>query len=102
MYKRVVFFGSMLLLFTGCGTVNSTVSKRETIKRDITCYVEDSSFVLKLEDGQIVKYIDSVDGELGQETVDILNQEHLVGVTDNEEALEIMSEALSDLDGYCE
>jgi len=94
---------TLVFLFTGCSiSGNDNFFKRDVLKKDITCYVDDSNFVLKLEDGQIVKYIDSVDGELGQETVDILNDEHLVGITDNEQALKIMNEALSDLGGYCE
>ena len=85
-----------LFLIVGCG------AKKEVVKGEITCTTEDSKFNLILEDGQIVSYIDSVDGDLGQETVDILNSEHLVGVSDNDEALRIMSAALKDLDGYCE
>lgn len=99
--KKIFFIAIVLFLFTGCSIFNNTPVK-EVLKKDITCNTEDSSFVLKLENGQIVSYIDSVDGELGQETVDILNQEHLVGITDNDEALKIMDNALSDLDGHCE
>lgn len=100
MYKKV-FLLFVLVCLTGCGISSNTI-KKDVLKKDITCHVDDSNFILKLEDGQIVSYIDSVDGELGQETVDILNQEHLVGISDNDEALTIMNEALSDLDGYCE
>ena len=39
---------------------------------------------------------------LGQETVNILNEEHLVGNTDNDNALKIMNGALADLNGRCE
>jgi len=97
------FFACFLVLFliTGCG-VNSSKPKKNVVKGEITCTADGSNFNLLLEDGQIVKYIDSIDGELGQETVDILNQEHLVGVTDNDTALSIMDNALKDLDGHCE
>lgn len=100
--KKIVFVIFVLFLFTGCSNSLNNTPPKEVLKKDITCYTDDSSFVLKLEDGQIVSYIDSVDGELGQETVDILNQEHLVGNTDNDEALKIMNKALSDLGGRCE
>ncbi len=107
MYKKVIFSFAVLLLFTGCsGIKSSDVSskkfKKNVIKAEFICNTEDSNFNLFLEDGQIVKYIDSVDGELGQETVDILNSEHLVNVTDNDEALKIMDAALKDLNGHCE
>ena len=96
--KKIVIFMALVCL---CGCSNG-VSKKEPVKAEISCFTEDSKFNLFLEDGQIVKYVDSIDGELGQETVDILNGEHLVGITDNDEALKIMDRALKDLDGHCE
>ncbi len=101
MCKKFLCLFLMLVLITGCNGGKSDDNKI-VLKKDITCHVDDNSFVLKLENGQIVKYIDSVDGELGQETVNILNEEHLVGVDDNDVALRIMNSALSDLNGYCE
>lgn len=106
MYKRICCFLALFLL-VGCSVSTDMESSgvqnnREVLKKEITCTVDDSSFTLMLEDGQIVSYIDSVDGDLGQEPVDILNEEHLVGVNDNDEALRIMDTALKDLDGYCE
>lgn len=95
--KRIIV---LMALVCVCGCSNA--SKKEIMKSEISCYTEDSKFNLFLEDGQIVKYVDSVDGELHQETVDILNEEHLVGITDNDEALSIMDKALKDLDGHCE
>ena len=85
-----------LLFVVGCS------AKKEVVRGEISCITEDSKFNLILENGQIVSYIDSIDGELGQETVDILNSEHLVGVTDNDETLRIMDTALKDLEGHCE
>ena len=101
MWKKFFACFFVLFLITGCGSVSSKV-KKNVVKGEIACTADGSNFNLLLEDGQIVKYIDSVDGELGQETVDILNQEHLVGVTDNDVALSIMDNALKDLDGHCE
>ena len=98
--KKIIVFMALICL-CGCGSSKTGV-KKEVIKGEISCVTEDSKFNLFLEDGQIVKYVDSVDGELGQETVDILNAEHLVGVIDNDEALKIMSNALRDLNGKCE
>lgn len=103
MFKRVMCCMSLLLLLTGCDdTVVGNKKSNNVVKGEITCTVDGSNFNLLLENGQIVKYIDSIDGELGQETVDILNNEHLVGVTDNAEALRIMDVALNDLGGHCE
>lgn len=94
------FLVIFMFLFVLCGCSSKKVNKQVS-KRDINCYADGSSFTLMLEDGQIVKYIDSVDGDLGQEVVDILNEEHLMGVTDNDVAFDIMNVALSDLGGYC-
>lgn len=94
---------TLLLLILLCGCANTKLeTKKEIIKGTMTCNVEDSTFILELENGQIVKYIDSVDGELPQETVDIINEEYLVGITDNEEAVKAMNEGLKDLEGHCE
>ena len=98
MVRKFIVFSFSFLFLVGC---SSGVTVKESIKGEMECVVEDSRFTLMLEDGQIVKYIDSVDGELGSEIVDILNDEHLVGVTDNDEAIRIMNASLNDLDGYC-
>lgn len=95
MNKKIILCLALLFV-AGCG------AKKEVVRGEISCTTEDSKFNLVLEDGQIVNYIDSIDGDLSQETVDILNSEHLVGVTDNDEALRIMDIALKDLDGHCE
>jgi hypothetical protein len=103
MFKKSIIFLLVFLFVTGCGLGDSNSTKSiEVARKDISCHSDDSDFVLKLENGQIVKYIDSVEGELGQEVVDILNSEHLVGNTDNDNALRIMNIALTDLGGYCE
>ncbi len=94
--KKIIIFVALVFL---CGC---SFGKKEVVRAEISCYTEDSKFNLFLENGQIVKYVDSIEGELHQETVDILNEEHLVGITDNDEALKIMDIALKDLDGHCE
>lgn len=94
---KLFFLSFTLLFFTGCG-----VSKKEVVRNDIFCSSEDSSFVLTLEDGKAVKYVDSIDGELGQETVDIINEEHLSNVSDNDRAFSIMDSVMKDLGGSCE
>ena len=99
MFKRFIYFLPILFLMSGCIKIEAP---KEIIKGTMNCVVEDSTFTLELENGQIVKYIDSVDGELPQETVDILNEEYLVGVTDNDEAIRLMNEGLKDLEGHCE
>ena len=98
MFRRNFLFIVFMFFFVGC----SSKPVKEVSRKDINCHVDESNFVLKLEDGQIVKYIDSVDGDLGQEVVNILNEEHLQNVSDNDEALRIMNAALSDLNGGCE
>lgn len=115
--RKTCFLLLFLIVFTGCGTKSlnevesgndnssgKTVKKsnKAVQKAEFHCSAEGDVFTLLLEDGQIVSYIDSVDGDLGQNPVDILNEEHLVGVTDNAEALKRMNIALKELDGYCE
>ena len=103
-----------LVPFLLCGCSFSVVGKNEAsnsnmnaiskpvVNGKMKCVTEDSEFMLELSNGQIVRYIDSVDGELPQETVDILNEEHLLGVTDNDTAILRMNEGLKDLGGHCE
>ena len=104
--KRFFLVLGVVFLLCGCssnGVADSFSSKSKVVvKGSMSCVVEDSEFVLELENGQIVKYIDSVDGELSQDTVNILNEEYLVGVTDNDEAIRRMNEGLKDLEGHCE
>lgn len=102
MHKHIFLSLSILALLCGCSATETNSKPKEIIKGEMNCTVEEDKFTLMLENGQIVKYIDSVEGELGQETVDILNEEYLVGVTDNEEAVRIMNESLKDLEGHCE
>lgn len=100
---RKIFLLFVLFFLFGCSrdsVVNDVV--KNIVRSEITCTTDDSKFNLILENGQIVKYIDSIDGELGQEIVDILNSEHLIGVSDNDKALNIMDSALKDLNGHCE
>ncbi|MBP3920532.1 MAG: hypothetical protein J6D28_03090 [Bacilli bacterium] len=95
MYKKILVT-TLFLLTIGC-----TSKPKEIIRKEITCTVEENNFTLVLENGQITKYIDEIEGDLGQETVDILNEEHLLGIKDNDEALKIMDQALKDLGGSC-
>lgn len=97
--KKIILLTAILLV--GCtNTKEVKEEKKEILKKEISCSVEGSNFKLILENGQITKYIDEVEGEL-EETVGILNEEHLKGVNDNDKATEIMNEALKDLGGYC-
>lgn len=95
MCKRFFCSLVLLLLFTGCN------AEKKVIEFEINCFTEDSSFILKLQNGQVVQYIDSIEGDLGEDIVDILNDEYLTGVTDNDSALKIMNNSLSPLGGFC-
>lgn len=106
MKKILICF--MIIFVCGCSNSNETkeqinknIEKQEVVSKTIECNTEDSNFTLYLENGQIVKYIDSIDGDLGIETVEILNTEHLVGVGDNDEALSIMNSVMIELGGSC-
>ena len=103
--KRFFLVLGVVFLLCGCssnGLSGSSNSSKVVVKGSMNCVVEDSEFVLELENGQIVKYIDSIDGELSEDTVNILNEEYLVGVTDNDEAIRRMNDGLKDLGGHCE
>lgn len=99
MKKILLIF--LLLVVVGCSSGNEVLDEKVVVTKEIKCNLDGTNFTLVLENGQIVKYIDEVDGDLGQETVDILNSEHLVGNSDNDKALSIMDAALKDLGGYC-
>jgi len=86
-----------VFLFTGCGSV-----KNNAVVDNFSCITDDSSFDIVVSNGKIIKYIDSNDGELGQETVDIINDEHLSNVNNNDDALVIMDGVMKDLGGFCE
>lgn len=91
----------LALIIVGCSSNNDILEEKVVDSKEIQCNLDGANFTLVLENGQIVKYIDELDGDLGQETVDILNSEHLVGNSDNDRALSIMDSALKDLGGYC-
>ena len=91
----------LMLVVVGCSSESNVSEEKVVVTKEIKCNLDGTNFTLVLENGQIVKYIDEVDGDLGQETVDILNSEHLVGNSDNDKALIIMDSALKDLGGYC-
>ena len=106
MKKILICF--MIIFVCGCSNSNETkeqnnknVEKQEVVSKTIECNTDDSIFTLVLENGQIVKYIDSIDGDLGSETVDILNEEHLVCISDNDQALSIMNNVMIELGGSC-
>jgi len=107
MGKKVILFIGIMFFIVGCSNSvdnikdNSSSTQEVIYTKKISCNVDGSNFVLELKNGQIVKYTDEIDGDLGQETIDILNSEHLVGVTDNDTAFTIMDAALKDLGGFC-
>ena len=86
-----------VLLIVGCGR-----TKNEVSTDTFSCVTDDSSFEIVVSDGKIVKYVDSVDGELKQESIDIINGEYLIEVEDNNETLTIMDNVMRELGGYCE
>lgn len=94
---KKLFLCFFMFLFVGCGN-----AKKEVVTDTLSCVTDDSSFNIVVSDGKAIKYIDSIDGELGQETVDIINEEHLSNVNNNDEALNIMDSVMHELGGYCE
>ena len=105
MIKNAIIIISFLLLLTGCvgnNAEDSFINGTDIVSDEVVCRTDDSNFKLIFENGQIVKYIDFIDGDLGQEIVDILNSEHLIGVNNNDDALIAMNDALRNLNGFCE
>ncbi len=99
-YRLLVFFAFFLI--TGCGSSTSSLSSDvQVISNDIHCVTSYSDFVLTFENGHVVKYVDSIDGEL-IDIIDILNDEHFSSISNNDDAISIMSNVISELGGYCE
>ena len=111
MSKKIILL-ICLVLISGCGnkvssdisdsSSSSVKSSKKKSFMEISCTSFDSSFLLYLENGQVVKYVDSIDGDLGENPVNIINEEHLSGVSSNDEALSIMNLVMKELDGGCE
>lgn len=97
--KKILIFSFLILVCCSCK--NNKMNDKKISKRQIFCNNSDNEFILNLENGQIVSYIDSIDGDLGDEIVNILNEEHLVGVSDNDKALKIMNDVLIQNGGSC-
>ena len=113
MSKKFLFIFFVLLCFPGCGKSDKVVNQGKEILKPVKvvkksdesvaiCVTDESDFSIVLKNGQVVKYYDSVDGELGQDTIDIINSEHLVGVTSDDRAISIMNGVMEELGGHCE
>ena len=112
MNKKVIFLCFILLCFCGCSKSSSVDGEDEVLssvkvykKSDesvANCETDESKFSIVLKDGQVVRYYDSVDGELGAQTIDIINSEYLTQVTDDDKAISIMNGVMKELGGYCE
>ena len=111
---KKVLLCCFILLLVGCGNkkventdVQDDIPKpikvvRESDESVASCFLDDSKFSIVFKNGQIIRYYDPYDGELNQEALDNINNEHLVGVTDDNKAISIMSSVIKELGGYCE
>ena len=112
MNKKVLFICFILLCFCGCGNISSVVDNDEVSKpikvvsktgeTVANCFTDESEFSIVFKDGQVVRYYDSVDGELVGDAINIINTEYLVGVTEDDRAISIMNSVMTELGGYCE
>ena len=112
--KKNIFVLCFIVLLTGCGNkVNEVVQENEEELKPINvvkeadesvagCFMDGVKFSIVFKDGQIVKYYDPYDGELDQEGIDLINNEHLVDITDDNQAISIMNDVIKELGGYCE
>lgn len=112
MNKKILFLCFIALCFTGCGKKNAEVVQEEELKpinvvkeadeSVAGCFMDGIKFSIVFKDGQIVKYYDPYDGELDQEGIDLINNEHLVDITNDDQAISIMNGVIKELGGYCE
>lgn len=111
--KKYIFLLCFMLLLVGCGNkVNEIVEENEGLKpinvvkeadeSVAGCFMDGVKFSIVFRDGQIVKYYDPYDGELGKEAIDLINDEHLVDITNDDTAISIMNNVIKELGGYCE
>ena len=112
MNKKILFLCFIALCFAGCGKKTAEVVQEEELKpinvvkeadeSVAGCFMDDIKFSIVFKNGQIVKYYDPYDGELDQEGIDLINNEHLVDVTSDDQAISIMNGVIKELGGYCE
>lgn len=111
--KKYILFLCFMMLLTGCGKNTEDVIYDEDAPKPIkvvkeadesvaVCYLDETKFSIVFKNGQIVKYYDPYDGELGTEAISVINDEHLVGVTSDDAAIAIMNNVIKELGGYCE
>lgn len=111
--KKYILFLCFMMLLTGCGKNTEDVIYDEDAPKPIKvvkeadesvagCFMDGSKFSIVFKNGQIVKYYDPYDGELGTEAISVINDEHLVGVTSDDAAIAIMNNVMKGLGGYCE
>ena len=112
--KKIILCLCFIVLLTGCGDkVNDVVQEQEEELKPINvvkeadesvagCFMDGIKFSIVFKNGQIVKYYDPYDGELDQEGIDLINNEHLIGITDDDQAISIMNGVIKELGGYCE
>lgn len=112
MNKKILFLCFIVLLFVGCGKKTTEVLQEEELKpikvvkeadeSVAGCFMDGIKFSIVFKNGQIVKYYDPYDGELNQEGIDLINNEHLVNITSDDQAISIMNGVIKELGGYCE
>lgn len=105
MDKKVLFLSVLLFVFTGCSHESSSVDDvvlSSNYDSVANCYLDGDKFTMYFKSGKIVKYTDPIDGDLSQESIDVINGEHLVGVVSDDKAISIMDKVIKDLGGYCE
>lgn len=114
MYKKILFLCFIVLYFTGCGKKATDVTQQKddelkpikVVKSSdesvANCFLDGIKFSIVFKDGQIVKYYDPYDGELDQDGIKLINDEHLVGIDNDDSAISIMNNVIKELGGYCE
>lgn len=112
--KKFILWLFFVVLLAGCGKKATDVTQqkddelkpikvvKEADESVAGCFMDGVKFSIVFKDGQIVKYYDPYDGELDQDGIDLINNEHLVDVTDDNRAIAIMNNVIKELGGYCE
>ena len=93
-YKFLILMFLLLILLTGCK------SKQED--KILTCNFTTTSITLTIRKGQIVKYVDEIQGEFSKDKIEQLNREYLQNIKDNNEAYMILRGVIASTGGDCE
>lgn len=91
MKYKIILLIIITFITTGC------FNQQEKLE----CEIGDTNITLTIKDGNIIKYVDKIEGELPQEKIDVLNESYLKSVNNNSEAITKLKEVIATNGGFC-